>query len=429
MSSLETRQKTVAKESLQLSPLIGAVDIGASKISCFVGRAANGSGPLKVTGVGARASRGVRNGAIVDLESVEKSVAEAFYQAEAMAGGAVSNAIVSISGFGIKAEKVRGELNLLPNVEVGLKEQRRVVANAIAGKKYEGRTILQTTPYWFKIDGQFVKSPLGMVGRKLEVAVTIVTAPTNVWRNVVLSVERTNRTVAGVVAAPYASSLAVLAEEELESGALLIELGARSTTAALFQNGALAHIDAVPIGADHITQDIAHCFCTSASAAEKLKIVHGSAIANLNEDELMIDAPRFNEDGNMVSSLSPKSYLTGIVRPRVEETLELLRDRLVANGIERAGYGRRIVLTGGGAQLNGVRELAARVFEGHVRVGRPQRYSGLADAVSGPGYAVAAGLLRWGAQRPNDLSKIHTHQNETTHPVNRALSWLKETFW
>ncbi len=428
MSSLDTRQKTANKESLQLSPLIGAVDIGASKISCFIGRA-NPSGPMKVLGVGARASRGVRNGAIVDLESVEKSVAEAFHQAEEMAGGAVSNPIVSISGFGLKADQARGELSLLPNIEIGIKEQRRLIANAVAGRKLEGRTILHTTPYWFKLDGQFVKSPLGMVGRKLEVAVTIVSAPTAVWRNIVLSVERTNRTVAGVVAAPFASSLAVLGDDELESGALLIELGARSTTAALFQNGALAHIDAVPIGADHVTQDIAHCFCTSANAAEKLKIVHGSAIASLNEDEMMIDAPRFNEDGNLVSSLSPKSYLTGIVRPRVEETLELLRDRLVANGIERGIYGRRIVLTGGGAQLSGIRELAARVFEGHVRVGRPQRYNGLADAVSGPGYAVAAGLLRWGAQKPNDLAKIHAQQNETHHPVNRALNWLKETFW
>lgn len=429
MSSLDSRIKAPVKEQVNLSPLIAALDIGASKITCFVGRAPNGPGPMRVLGVGAKPSRGVRNGAIVDLESVERSVAEAFLQAEEMAGAAVSEAVVSISGFGLKAERAKGEINI-PLGEIGLKDRRRVVANALAIRKFEGRTILHTTPCWFKLDGQLVKEPLGMVGRKLEVSVTIVTAPTNIWRNIVLCVERTNRHVAGVVAAPYAASLAALADEELESGALLIEMGARSTTAALFQNGALAHIDAVPIGSDHITQDIAHCFCTSAVAAEKLKIVHGSAIASLNEDEQMIDAPRFDENGKLVASLSPRSLLTGIVRPRVEETLELLRDRLIANGIERAGFGRRIVITGGGAQLNGVRELAARVFESHVRVGRPQKFTGLGDAVSGPGFAVSAGLLKWGFEQPSDLTKIVTQNSQIGHhPITKAIGWLKEVFW
>jgi len=430
MSSLEQKLKAQSREQVNISPMVAALDIGASKITCFIGRASNGPGPMRVYGVGARPSRGVRNGAIVDLESVERSVSEAFHQAEEMAGAAVSEAVVSISGFGLKTEQARGGISL-PLGEIGVKEKRRVVAAALANKRFEGRTILHSTPSWFKIDGNIVKEPLGMVGRKLEVSVTIVTAPTPIWRNIVLCVERTNRHIAGVIAAPFASSLASLAEDELESGALLIEMGARSTTAALFRNGALAHVDAVPIGSDHVTQDIAHCFGTSASAAEKLKIVHGSAIANINEDEQMIDAPRFNEEGKLVASLTPKSLLTGIVRPRVEETLELLRDRLIANGIENGGFGRRIILTGGGAQLNGVRELAARVFESHVRVGRPQRFVGLGDAVSGPGFAVCAGLLRWGIDRPTDLTRI-ARQNENelfNHPLTKAVTWLKEIFW
>lgn len=429
MSSLEQRLKVAAREPLQLSPLVAALDIGASKITCFIARSALGNGPLKILGVGAQPSRGVRNGTIIDLESVERSIRAAFDQAEQMAGAAASEVVVSISGFGLKAEKAIGEINL-PVGEIGVKEKRRVVSAALQSKRFEGRTILHATPCYFKLDGQKVNEPVGMIGRRLEVGVTIVTAPTSMWRNTVLCVERTNRHVAGVVAAPYASSLASLAEDELESGSLLVEMGARSTTAALFQTGSLVHVDAVPIGSDHITQDIAHCFNTSARAAEHLKVVHGSAIASLNEEEQLIDAPRFGDDGNLVSSRSPRSFLTGIVRPRVEETLELLRDRLNANGIERAGYGRRIVLTGGGAQLNGVRELAARVFEGHVRVGRPQRYSGLADAVSGPGFAVCAGLLRWGIERPSDLTKMATQSQESNnHPVAKAVSWLKEVFW
>jgi cell division protein FtsA len=430
MSSLEQRLKAPIREQVSISPMVAALDIGASKITCFIGRSSNGPGPMRVYGVGARPSKGVRNGTIVDLESVERAILEVFHQAEEMAGAAVSEAVVSITGFGIRAEQVKASMTL-PLGEIGIKERRRIVAMALGNKRFEGRTILHSTPAWFKLDGAIVKDPLSMIGRRLEVSVTIVTAPTAIWRNLVLCVERTNRHVAGVIAAPYAASLASLAEDELESGALLVEMGARSTTAALFQSGNLAHVDGVPIGSDHVTQDIAHCFGTSASAAEKLKIVHGSAIANLNEEEQMIDAPRFNEDGKLVASLTPKSLLTGIVRPRVEETLELLRDRLNASGIENGGYGRRIILTGGGAQLNGVRELAARVFESHVRVGRPQRFVGLGDAVSGPGFAVCAGLLKWGIERPIDLTKIAKQQESElfNHPLTRAVGWLKEIFW
>jgi cell division protein FtsA len=117
------------------------------------------------------------------------------------------------------------------------------------------------------------------------------------------------------------------------------------------------------------------------------------------------------------------------VRPRVEETLELLRDRLRAGGLDKLNAGRRIVLTGGGSQLNGVRELAARVFEGHVRIGRPQRFTGLGDAVAGPGYSVAAGLLRWGIERPTDMTGAASQlRDPPSHPVARAVAWLKENF-
>lgn len=430
MSSLDSRLRVANKEVLQLSPLIAALDIGASKITCFIARSSQDAGPLRVQGVGAQQSRGIRNGAIIDLEAAEKAVRAAISQAEEMAGAAVSEVVVSVSGFGLRTELVRGEINLPLATHIGAKETRKVAAAAMQHKRHEGRTVLHATPIFFKTDGQKVLDPNGMVCRKLEVQMTIVSAPTSTWRNLHLVVERTNRHVAGVVAAPFASSLAALADEERENGALLVEMGARSTTAALFQNGQLAHVDAVPIGSDHITQDIAQCFGTSARAAEHLKVVHGSAIANLNEEEQMIDAPRFGEDGNMVSSRSPRSFLTGIVRPRVEETLELLRDRLNSSGIERAGYGRRIVLTGGGSQLNGVRELAARVFEGHVRVGRPQKYAGLADAVAGPGFAVCAGLLRWGIERPKDLARVAIQTSDPhAHPISKAVVWLKETFW
>jgi cell division protein FtsA len=408
--------------------MLAALDIGASKITCFIGSVGQGPGPLRVAGVGTQAARGVRNGAIVDLDAAERAVRAAVSQAERMAETTVSEMVVSVSGFGVRAEQANGDIHLT-NAEIGVKERRRVVGAALQHVRLDGRSILHVTPSFFVVDGQRVRDPRGMFGKRLGVAVTVVTVPTPQWRNIVLCVERAMYTISGSVAAPYAAALGALAEDDLDLGALVVDMGARSTTAALFHAGALLHVDAVPIGSDHVTHDIAHCLGTSASAAERLKIVHGSAIASLNEDNMVIDVPRMGENGLIHADQAARSMLTGIVRPRVEETLELLRDRLRAGGLDKLNAGRRIVLTGGGSQLNGVRELAARVFEGHVRIGRPQRFTGLGDAVAGPGYSVAAGLLRWGIERPTDMTGAASQlRDPPSHPVARAVAWLRENF-
>lgn len=428
---MSTYAKRSAVENRTLAPrasMLAALDIGASKITCFIGSVGQGPGPLRVAGVGTQAARGVRNGAIVDIDAAERAVRAAVSQAERMAETTISEVVVSVSGFGVRADQATGEIGLA-NSEIGVKERRRVVGAALQHVRLDGRTILHVTPSFFVVDGLKVRDPSHMFGKRLGVAITVVSAPTPQWRNIVLCVERAMLTISGSVAAPYAAALGSLAEDDLELGALVVDMGARSTTAALFQGGALIHVDAVPIGSDHVTHDIAHCLGTSASAAERLKVVHGSAIASLNEDNLMIDVPRMTETGLVIGDQAARSMLTGIVRPRVEETLELLRDRLRAGGLDKLNAGRRIVLTGGGSQLNGVRELAARVFEGHVRIGRPQRFTGLGDAVAGPGFSVAAGLLRWGIERPVDTTGAPSQlRDPPSHPVARAVAWLKEHF-
>lgn len=429
MSSLLQRAGAETRTPAPRAAAIAALDIGASKISCFIGGASQGPGPLRVAGVGSQTSRGVRNGVIVDLDRAHEAVRAAVHQAERMAGVAVSEVVVSVSGFGVRAERARGEIGVHGG-EIGIKEKRRVVGAAMQQVRLDNRHILHATPVGFTVDGERVRDPRGMLGRRLGVAITVVTVPAPQWRNLVLCVERAVLTVSGAVASPYAAALASLAEEEMEAGVLLVDMGARATTAAVIHQGALMHVDAVPIGSDHVTQDVAQCFQTTPAVAERLKVMHGSAIASLHEDNQMIDAPHYCEDGGMVTSQIARSMLTGIVRPRVEETLELLRDRLAGAGLEPAGGGRRIVLTGGGAKLVGVRELAARVFGGHVRVGRPQRFAGLGDAVSGPAYAVPAGLLRWGIEQPSDLAAAaRAGADASAHPLARAVAWVRDNIW
>jgi cell division protein FtsA len=426
MSSLSQRSAVEERKPVVRAGAITAIDIGASKIAAFVGQRATGPGPLKVAGVGVSNSGGVANGMITDIEATSRAIHNAVRNAEAMAQSASSEAVVSVSGFGVRSETAQGMINV-PGGEVTTREKRKVVGAALQRLKLSERSILHATPRFFTVDGNPVREPQAMICKQLGVVLTVVTAPTIHWRNLHLCVERANLNVIGLVAAPYAASLAALSDDEMESGALVIDMGARSTTAALFHNGALAHVDAIPIGADSISQDIAHGFSTSLSMAEKLKVMHGSAIAHLADDTQMVDVTQINELGETVTGQIPRALLTGIIRPRVEEMLELLRDRLVAAGIERPGTGRRVVLTGGGANLNGVRELASKVLESPVRIGRPQRYTGLGDAVCGPAFSVPAGLLRWGVAPPTDLAQMASRELvEPATPLQKAVQWMRD---
>jgi cell division protein FtsA len=232
-----------------------------------------------------------------------------------------------------------------------------------------------------------------MFGRTLGVEVHVITATTGPLRNLLTCVERCHFDLKGVVATPYASGLSALADDEVQLGATLIDMGAGATTAAVFAEGALLHIDAVPVGGSHVTSDVARGLSTPLAAAERLKTLYGSALDSPEDDQQMIEVPSVSGDGNAHYDSAPRSLLNSIIRPRLEETFELIRDRLDAAGVEKSS-GRRLVLTGGGAQLPGAAELASRVFGKQVRIAGPSGVTGLGDAVSGPAFSAVAGIVR-----------------------------------
>jgi cell division protein FtsA len=190
----------------------------------------------------------------------------------------------------------------------------------------------------------------------------------------------------------YAAGLAALSADEMELGVLLVDLGAHITSAAVFNEGALQHVDGVPVGGAHVTNDIARGLSTPVSAAERIKALHGCALDSPDDDRIMIEAPPVAGAGDSGMNQSPRALLNAIIRPRLEEIFELIRDRLDAAGAREAG-GRQMVLTGGAAQLPGAAELAGRVLGKHARIARPASLAGLGDAVSGPAFAPCAGLM------------------------------------
>ncbi|MBV9994161.1 MAG: cell division protein FtsA [Caulobacteraceae bacterium] len=428
----ETKESREGLKGLGRPAVTAAVDLGASKVACFIMKpegVRSGDRTIAAAGVGYVQSRGVRAGAVVDVDEAAHAVAQAVERAEGHAGVSVSGVTVAVSGAGLASQRLSGTIPLgaRPIAEADLS---RAVAAAAAGLKTPGRRIIHVRPIAWTIDGQQkVRDPRGMFGRSLNLQLLIVSMSEAKFQTLAHSIERAHLQLEGVVAAPFASALAALEEDEMELGALCIDMGGGSTSVAMFSGGSLTHVDSLAVGGAHVTADVARGLSTSIAGAERIKTLHGSAIASANEDREMIEAPPRGDDPGAGPVVAPRSLLKGIIAPRVEETLELLRERLKSAEVA-IEPGAGIVLTGGASQLAGVREVAVRVFDRPVRLGRPRRMPHLADAASGPAFCAAGGVLHRAAFGPPEaaLGRSASGRGRAAqgNVVVRATTWLRE---
>ena len=213
-------------------------------------------------------------------------------------------------------------------------------------------------------------------------------------RNLGAAVSRCDLEITELVSAPFASGLSCLVDDERELGTTVIDMGGGTTSLAVFAEGQLLHTAQLPIGGGHVTRDIAGVLSTPLDSAERLKTVYGNAEPSPDDEREILQVQQIGEEEHQFARV-PRSMVVGIIRPRLEETFELVRDRLDGAGLGRLAKQSRIVLTGGASQLVGAREMAARMLDRQVRLGRPARARGLPDAAAGPAFATAAGLLAW----------------------------------
>ncbi|TRO90665.1 cell division protein FtsA [Glycocaulis profundi] len=395
-------QGAKAAQPAQRKPaVLAALEVGASKTVCFIVKMENTlTGPRpRVVGVGHQSSRGVRGGAIVDMDAAEDSIRTAVENAERMAGVAVSEVTVVASAGSPASTRLSVEAPLASR-EVSDRDLRRALAAGIGEFYQPGRVILHALPLGWRVDDhRGVKDPRGMSGRTLGVDLHMVTAASDPLRNLLTCIERCHLDIAEVVATPYASGLSVLAPDEMLLGAMVVDMGANTTSVAVFAEGSLVHVDCVPVGGAHVTSDIARGLSTPLNSAERIKALYGCALDSPDDDRQMIETPPVFSDSETAMVQQPRALLNSIIRPRLEEVFELLRDRLDAAGAHKAA-GRRLILTGGAAQLPGTAEMAGRVLGKQVRLGRPQNVAGLGDAVSGPAFSACAGVVARFGQGP-----------------------------
>ncbi len=411
------------------SGLIAALDIGTTKVCCLIARPSGPDKPTRIVGIGHQAARGLRAGAIVDLEGVESSIRAAVEAAEQMAGENIRHVVVNYSGVGVSSRMIAYEVALGGHA-IGDADVRRVMDTepALADMPAD-HELLHAVPVGYSIDGtRGVRDPRGLFGQRLGVNLHVISAPGASLRNLTTAVARGHLDVEQVVAAPYASALASLVDDEIQLGVTLIDMGGGTTSVAVFFDGELIHADCVPVGGVHVTNDIARGLSTPLAQAERLKTLYASALPSPSDDRETIAVPLIGEEAAAEPNLIPRSLLVGIVRPRVEEILDLVRGRLEAAGFDKTA-GRRVVLTGGASQLSGVRELVGRVLDRQVRLGRPKTIEGLAEAVSGPAFSTAAGLLAFAMKTPRvaEAAALHAGEHHAGR-MGRLGQWLRENF-
>jgi cell division protein FtsA len=373
--------------------LVVGLDIGTTKICCIVGEVKEDG--LDVIGIGQHPSRGLRKGVVINIESTVASIKRAVEEAELMAGCEIGAVYAGIAGGHIRGFNSQGVV-AVKDKEVRPSDVARVIDAARAINIPQDREIIHVLPQEFIIDEQDgIKEPLGMSGVRLEAKVHIVTAAVSSAQNIIKCCGRTGLTVADIVLEPLASAEAVLAEEEKELGVALVDIGGGTTDLAIFANGAIQHTSVIPLGGNHLTNDIAVGLRTPMQEAERIKIQYGSAQAELLERDETIEVPSV---GGRAPRVLSRRILCEIIEPRVEELFQLVHREIQKAGQEDL-LASGVVLTGGSTQLAGMPELAEEVLGLPVRRGIPRNVGGLVDVVKSPQHATAVGLLHYGMKQ------------------------------
>jgi cell division protein FtsA len=425
--------------SARKSAILCVLDVGASKVVCLIAKLipAEPSDMLrgrthraKILGIGHQRSRGIKGGVVIDMEETESAVRQAVDAAERMAGARVESVIVANHGGRLGSCAFTASVPIVGKA-VADSDLHRVLEATSMRTAQSGRAVLHSLPTGFSLDGaEGIRDPRGMMGETLGADLHVVSADVAALSNLLLAIERCHLAIEAVVATPYASGLSVLVDDETTLGATVLDMGGGSVGMGVFREGRLLHCDAIAVGGKHITMDIARGLNTRLRDAERLKTLYGSAISSPADDRESLSVIQVGEEGDSPVHV-PKSQLARIIRPRVDEILELTRDRLRAAGFP-TGAGSRIVLCGGASQLTGLPESARRILGGQIRVGRPLGVAGLPESAKTPGFAASVGLLIYPQMsgqeffEPSRGGSNKIAENETY--FGRVGRWLKESF-
>ena len=395
--------------------IVGGLDVGTTKVCTCIGEVTDDGG-VNILGVGVSPSQGLRRGVVVDLDAAARAIQESVAAAEQMAGSSLESVYVGVSGPHISSLNSSGVIAIVgAKGEIRPEDTQRVLQAARAVKLAQDREILHVLPREFIVDGyKGIRDPVGMTGVRLEAVVHIVTGAVSHVQNLVKAVQRAGVAVAELVLPALAAAEAVLEPADREMGVAVVDIGGGTTDVAVFAEGRVAHTAVLPVSAQHVTNDIAVGWQIPLAQAEDIKLQYGCALRELAAAR---QSPAPRPAANRLS-------LADIVVPRVEELFQLVQAE-----IQRAGGGEMlpggVVLTGGGALMEGMLEAAQRYLGMPARLGVPLATGGLADVVNSPVYSTAVGLMQYGCQQV-EATAPSANGAAWGRLVERVKQWLSE---
>lgn len=421
------------------SAAVAALDIGTDKIVCLIGRLRpqppqevlrRRTHAVEVIGFSHTESHGIKAGSVIELNEAEAAIRHAVDLAERMANCQIDSVIVSLSAGRPGSELFAASVDV-PG-EVRDKDIARVMAAGNRLSVRERRVVLHSLPISYGVDAERgIRDPRGMLGSRFTVDMHVVTADTAAARNLMLAIERCHLSVEAMALSPYVAGLSALADDEADLGAAVVDMGAGTTTMAVFSAGRFVHADGFALGGRHVTMDIARGLSASLQDAERIKTLYGNVLGGTMDDRDMIGVPAVSGDDREPPQFVSRATLTRIIKPRMEEILEMVRDRLAASPFAGEPRGR-VIATGGAAELTGFAELAARILGRPVRIGRPLGISGMPEGGKGAAFAAAAGLLVYPQfAHLEHFDSRHAHRlraGKAGGYFARVGQWLRESF-
>ena len=400
--------------------LIVGLDIGTSKVVTIVGTVSP-EGAVEVIGVGSSASRGLKRGVVVDIESTVESIRRAVEEAELMAGCEINNVYAGIAGGHIRSLNSHG-IVAIRDKEVAASDVDRVIDAARAVAIPADQSVLHVLPQEFLIDSEVgIREPVGMSGVRMEAKVHLVTAAVSAAQNIVKCIQRCGLEVQDMVLEQLASSYAVLTDDEKELGICLLDIGGGTSDIAVFCGGAIQHTAVIPIAGAQATNDIAVSLRTPTQHAEEIKIRYACALSQLANPDETIEVPSV---GDRPPRRLARQTLAEVVEARYEELFTLVQDELRRSGYEEL-IAAGIVLTGGSAKMEGAVELAEEIFHVPVRLGVPKSVEGLADVVRNPIHATGVGLLLYGKEAVQARADKSSETVRSSGVLGKMKNWFQ----
>lgn len=377
--------------SFSKMPVIAALDIGTSKVCCIIAKVKDKK--VSILGYGYNAAKGIKNGVVVDINQATISVCNAVEAAEQMANERITNVIVNISGDKTRSVVRSSSIAIHKNRPVTDEDVKKVTDKGLMKVNVEGNEPIHFLTMGYHVDNdEEVKNPINIYGDTLSVDILLGLYPKAMFRNLATVVESSHLEIDMKAFSAYASGLACLVDDERELGATIIDIGGGTTSIASFKNGHPVYFSSIPVGGINVTNDIALGLTTSFNYAEEIKNRHGCAfLISQDEHEIINVYPVGEEDDSSIKQIY-RSDLINIISPRIEEIFEI-----VGRKLDEAGYkntaSHRVVLTGGAAQMPGMREVASMVLDKQVRIGRPRNIENIPQVLHNPIFSTSLGLL------------------------------------